>query len=233
MLTRRTRQEDTNPAYRLDMPDTNEYYFSLSQRFKLAKYVVFLSLILFIVFMVTGYGEEITVENLRYLLKYMDTQQGSVSENYTDFRYDVVDGADFHLYKGDLVVSGTDGFDIYDINGKHILNAKYEYLNPTLLVSEQYILVYDLGGNSFSLYNSFGLLYEETLNYPIGCASIGDTGNFLIVTRAKEYRSVVYCYNKDFKRIYSWHSSDKYVLSATMDPLGPQFVIAASTVSIY
>ena len=72
MLTRRTRQEDTNPAYRLDMPDTNEYYFSLSQRFKLAKYVVFLSLILFIVFMVTGYGEEITVENLRYLLKYMD-----------------------------------------------------------------------------------------------------------------------------------------------------------------
>ncbi len=232
MFFKRRKAKESEPfSYHDELPETNEYYFALSHRFKIAKYLSFLTLILFIVFMVSRFGNEITVENLRYILKYMDTKQGSISRTYSDIQYDSVGNADFALYKGDLTVVGTDGMHIYDINGKSILSAKYGYLNPKVLVSDQYVLIYDLSGSSFSVYNSFGLLYEETLDYPISSAAISDSGMFLIATRTKEYRSVVYCYNKDFKRIYNWYSSDKYVLSTSIDSDGSQFIISACNVT--
>ncbi|MBO4265186.1 MAG: hypothetical protein J5922_03820 [Clostridia bacterium] len=208
----------------------NEYYLKISRKFRLAKYITFFMLIIFIVIMITSFGENITVENLRYVLKYIDTQSSTPQSGYQDIQYGATSG-NFALYKGDLVVVDTMGLHIYDRNSKTLLSSSFKYVCPTVLVSDKYILVYDLGGTSYSVFNSFGLVYEETLDYPISHASISPDGTFIISTRTKEYRSAVYFYNKDFKRAYSWYSADKYVIATSILSDGSKFLISSVSAS--
>lgn len=194
----------------------NSYYLVLSGRFKLAKYVSICFLVVFLLSTILLFRDEVTVENLRYLIK--DFEMGD-SLNLTTgdkIKYDADTQLDLDMYKGDLVVAGSSYFYLCDLQGNKRLNEESVFSNPVVISSNKYLLVYGLSEYTYTLYNTFSKLHTETFDYPITGAAVSDSGLYAIVTRTAEYRSVVYLYNSSFERIGAVYK-DKYVMDVCFD----------------
>lgn len=204
------------------------YYFRIAKRFRVLTYLLLAVMVIFIIVMFSVNRDEITVENLRYFLRYIDTRQAEKSATTDTIIYgDTESIVRFGIYRNGLVVVGNDRVQIFDLTGEEILDINQSNAAPQLLTSDEYMLIYNIGGTTFQLYNSLAKKYEESYSYPIGCAALGNTGAFLITTRSMEYRSVVNVYNRDFEQIYRWYSPDKHVMDAAFRDGDKEFMIAA------
>ena len=182
----------------------------------------------FMIAMFSVYRDEITVENLKYFLRYIDTRQAEKSATTDTIIYNDTESiVQFGVYKNGLVVVGYDRVQIFDLTGEAILDIDQSNSAPQLVSSDEYMLIYNIGGTTFQVYNSLSKEYEASLEYPISCAAVGDTGTFLIASRAMEYRSVVCVYNKNFEQIYRWYTPDKLVMDADFRDGDKEFLIAA------
>ena len=203
------------------------YYFRIAKRFRILTYILLAVMVVFIIVMFSVNRDEITVENLRYFLRYIDTRQAEKSATTDTIVYgDTESIVRFGIYRGGLVVVGNDRVQIFDLTGEEILDINQSNASPQLLTSDEYMLIYNIGGTTFQLYNSLSKKYEESYSYPIGCAALGDTGTFLITTRSMEYRSVVNVYNRDFEQIYRWYSPDKHIMDACFRDGDEEFMLA-------
>ncbi|MBQ7298817.1 MAG: hypothetical protein IJW77_03150 [Clostridia bacterium] len=203
------------------------YYFKIAKRFRILSFVLLGVMIVFIIVMFSVNRDEITVENLRYFLRYIDTRQAEKSATTDTIVYgDTESIVRFGVYRNGLVVVGNDRVQIFDLTGEEILDINQSNAAPQLLTSDEYMLIYNIGGTTFQLYNSLSKEYEESYDYPIGCAALGDTGTFLVTTRSMEYRSVVQVYDREFAQIYRWYSPDKHVMDAAFREGDREFVLA-------
>jgi len=198
----------------------------LSGRFKTVKYITLCCLVVFLLLAVILFREDITVENLRYLLK--DFEIGdNINKTYNDtITYDSDLQVNLSLYKGDLVVAGSSYFFLCDLQGNKRLNEDSVFSNPVVLTSDKYLLVYGLSENTYTVYNTFSQLHTETLDYPISAAAVSDKGMYAIVTRSAEYRSVVYLYNQNFDRIGAVYK-DKYIIDVKFNPDSSELLITS------
>ncbi len=204
------------------------YYFRIAKRFRILTYILLGVMIVFIITMFSVNRDEITVENLRYFLRYIDTRQAEKSATTDTIVFGDTEAiVRFGVYRGGLAVIGRDRVQIFDLTGEEILDINQSNAAPQLLTSDEYMMIYNIGGTTFQLYNSLSREYEESYAYPIGCAALGDSGAFLVTTRSMEYRSVVNVYNKNFSQIYRWYSPDKHVMDASFRDGDEEFVIAA------
>ena len=204
------------------------YYFRIAKRFRILSFILLAVMTVFIIVMFSVNRDEITVENLRYFLRYIDTRQAEKSATTDTITYgDTESIVRFGVYRNGLVVVGKDRVQIFDLTGEEILDINQSNAAPQLLTSDEYMLIYNIGGTTFQLYNSLSKKYEESYSYPIGCAALGDTGAFLITTRSMEYRSVVNVYNRQFEQIYRWYSPDKHIMDACFRDGDKEFALAA------
>ncbi len=205
-----------------------EYYFRIAKRMRILMGILIGVMSVFIVVMFSTFRDEITVENLQYFLRYIDTRQAEKSATTDAIVYNDTESiVRFGVYKNGLVVVGYDRVQIYDLTGEEILDINQSNASPQLVTSDEYMLIYNIGGTTFQVYNSLSKEYEESLSYPISCAAVGDTGTFLVATRAMEYRSVVTVYNKKFEQIYRWYTPDKLVMDADFRDGDKEFMISA------
>ncbi len=210
-----------------EAPEENEYYISVSRKFKLARYITLLVLILFSLVMISFYSEDITLENFRYLMKYFD-EKSPQNENITgDIYYNTGTQLRLGVYKNDFVSADTSGINLHSVKGEIILSDKQAYSNPELVTSGRYLIMYDLGGYSYSIYNSFSRLVDEEYLYPISNAAMSDSGAYAIVTKAAGYRSAVYVYDRNFSRVGQIFK-DKYIMNIAMSSTGEKLIIAYS-----
>ncbi len=208
--------------------EDSAYYFRIARRMRVIMVGLILCLAVFVVAMFSLNREEITVENLKYFLRYIDTRQAEKSAATDTIVYDEIDSIlRFGVYKNALVAVGYDQVQVYDLTGEAIMDINQVNSTPILLTGDKYMMVYNLGGMTFQLYSSIAKEYEESFPYGIGVAALGDTGRFLVSTRTMEYRSVVYVYDKDFEQIYRWYTPDKLVMDAAFRPGDKEFIIAA------
>ncbi len=206
----------------------SKYYFRLAKRFRILVIALTAILCVFVVLMYSSYREEITVENLRYFLRYIDTRQAEKAATTDVLVYDEIESiVRFGVYKNGLCVVGYDEIQLYDITGEAILDLNQTNASPNLLSGDRYMLVYNIGGMTFQVYNSLKCVYNGSYTYGIGCAAMSDEGSFLISTRSMEYRSVVNVYDRDFNIIYRWNTPDKLVMATDFRDDGKEFLIAA------
>lgn len=215
---------------KIDAPEkkskVNSYFLVLSGRFKTAKYISVCVLVVFLLSTILLFRDEVTVENLRYLIK--DFEMGdSINLSSDDkIKYDVDTQLDLDMYKGDLVVAGSSYFYLCDLQGNKRLNEESVFTNPVVVSSDKYLLVYGLSEYTYTLYNTFSKLHTETFDYPITGAAVSDKGLYAIVTRTTEYRSVVYLYNSSFERIGAVYK-DKYIMDVSFNHDGSELLITS------
>ena len=110
--------------------DTNEFS-TVSSKIKRIRYVIASIFIIFVIFAVFSYREDLTVENFRYLMKYVNVKPvtfGSSENAQILFESDM--STVTSSFKEDLVVASKSAVKIYDLSSKEILSSDTSLMNP-------------------------------------------------------------------------------------------------------
>lgn len=167
----------------------------------------------------------ITYDNFYYFIKDFDTI--IATEEYSSFRvdYSYEDLRSYIGYKGGVATIGQSSLTIYSATGQKTGKFYHTYSSPEIKGGANYLIIYDQGGNDFSIYNSFARLYSEHLTYPISLIEMCDSGEFVVVTTNNEYRSVLYFYNSDFDCIGAYYYNE-YVTSVALSSEGKYMLVS-------
>lgn len=195
--------------------DNKNNYSETSSKIKKIRYAIVVIFVIFIIFAVFSYREDLTVENFRYLMKYVNVKPITFgNDENAQINFEPDSSTVTSSFKEDLVVASKTAVKIYDLSSKEILSDDVSLVRPVISTSDKYFAVYDLGAKYFGLYNSFSKLWEKNFDYPIYDVAIDDDGSFLVATASKGYTSALMAYNSNFKNTFNWRSADKYILSA-------------------
>lgn len=211
-----------------ETPTVEQYYELRARRLSHVRYTCLLLTVLFIVYGFAVHGEELTSENFRYMLKFLDLTDAETEEAPTDVRFDYAEGNIGGIYKGDLAVLNTDGLTVYSREagtaGDRLFQETFRMEDPQLAVTEQNIFAYDLGGNEVRMFNSYSQIARLSMDYPIYGFSASDSGNFAVITSEKNYRTAVYVYDSYARQIYKRLLSDTYIDQVSLSPDGSRFI---------
>ncbi len=189
-------------------PKADEYLSSVSKKYRFAKYITVLCLVVFLLFSFTFMRNDITLENLRYLLKFISFTNTETSITASKINYATGDPNRLELFIGDLCTLSPSGYALYDSYGNQIMSERINYASPVLKVSEHFALCYDLDGNEYTVLNTFTKLSGGITEYPITDACIADDGSFAIASSSREYRTAITLYNSDFEAISKIYKND-------------------------
>ena len=208
--------------------EPNEDYLALARKLRLAKLIVWLALLIFVVGMLGARRSELTVENFQYLTRFLqnETSVYSYAAGSRTITFDQTPELDAAVYRGDIVIAGSASLNIFTTGGNSVLDASTFLTKPVIRTSAGRMLVYDLGGYSFAVYNSFSKLHGETFSYPIYAGDIADNNRFAIVTRSQDYRSVVQLYDENFT-LCAKISKEKLVTGVQFNDSGDQLLISS------
>ena len=205
-------------------PGANGYYLKISDRIGHIKWICVILLVVTVAASVIFARDEMSLHNFTYLVKHFDVNSADNAENFSVLRYDSNGSYNFGFYKDDLVIVSSTSVEYYDMKGNPVLSKNHSISNPRLVSTDGYLYVYDQGGYSYSVYDSFFNLKNEVCDYPISKIAASDSGVFAVVTKDINYRSAVYIYDKSFKLLSSV-LKDKIVIDVSLARDGSRVLI--------
>lgn len=199
------------------------YYGFLANKYRNARKIVLVFLVLFLAMMVIFGYRNMKISNFRYLLKYQTINAFTLDDVYTDVVHSAGGGAAFALYKGDLAVLGEDKISLYRLDDELIYKEYTSGEKYTLAVGEKYYAVYQTGGKTIALYDSFSRVYDAAFEAPVGLVCLGDSGAVGVYT--KENGSTVTVYGDGFSEKFQWQSSSRVVLDMAFSADGAKLAV--------
>ncbi len=210
-----------------DAPARNPYYDKVASGYRTAQY---LTLFLLVVVILAGFimgSESVTYANLIYLLRDFDTVlSASGGETVPMIRYSADDDRQYLAYRDGLTLVDQAGVEMFNSAGRRTLSDDPAFADPRAAASDQYMLVYDLGGESYALYNSLARIYTGTLDFPISGGAVSDSGMYAVVTGTREYTSAVLLYSRNNK-LKNRFLKDKYVIDVAISDDGERIAIVS------
>lgn len=114
--------------------------------------------------------------------------------------------SDFDTYKGDIITGNKDGAKRINMSGKVIWDQPYTMISPQILIEDSYILIADIGGNEFYLFNNKGVVYGQKSNYPILLAEVTASGQAVIVEENRDAH-IITVYDNEGKYTFKRNTS--------------------------
>ena len=208
----------------------NEYYEAVSQRFGLAQVFLYLALLAFVAVSLLTNTNLITYQNLYYFVKDLNATTERVDVLHSDaISYPTDVSQDFALYRQGLAVAGNTSVTVFTSTGRQTVSRNVQYQNPVAVGTGKYLLVYELEGNQYSLYNSYTQIHTGKSSAPIRCATMSPCGMYAVVTESEQYSSVVELYSNDFELLGRYQYPD-YVTDVAIDEKGNHLAILVSRV---
>ena len=204
---------------------TDVYLAKVSYRYEYFKRI--LSIALVIVTLALLFSGNLTYNKLYYLAKDVKLAGDYVNSVHDTITYNAGNSQSFATYREGLVVASREKMSIYSAGGRELFSSNHTYGNPKLVSSERYVLLYDVGGKQFSLYNSFSQVNGAVLDYSIYGASLANTGDFALITKGEKYNSIVRVYKQNGDK-YDYNFRDGYVTSVSISEDGARLAVALS-----
>ncbi len=208
-------------------PAVEPYYSAVSKKFRTAKHITAILLVVLLIFSFSFMRDDITLENLRYLLKFISFTNTETSITATKINYPSGDPNKLDLFIGDLCTLSPEGYALYDSRGNQIMSEDIKYSSPVLKAGKRFALCYDLDGTSFTVLNTFTKLFEGSTEYPITDGSIADDGSFAIASSSREYRTAITLYNSDFTPTIRIYKND-HLMALELKPDVSQLAVMTS-----
>jgi len=180
-----------------DFAAQNPYHAAIARGYHIAQLTLFSLLACFIILSMLIRSDDITYENLFYLFKDIHAAVDSTDVTFSTLVYDADETQNFATYRGGLAVAGESGLTVFTATGRQTLTQSLHMTAPQLLTSSRYVLVYEQGGEDFSLYNSFARLHTGKMGGRIHCAAISDAGWFAIAAQKDAGSAVISVYDKN------------------------------------
>ena len=172
-------------------PQINRYYYKISRKYMTVGILFMLLLVLYLICVMAFFGEYVTYENLRYLIRDFSAMSVPGSGDFTKIVYNGSDDMTFSVFRGGVAACDGDSYLYYDTGGINLISDKMNYADPVLVPSEKYLLAYDLSGNGYAIYNQLTRIVQRETEGRIMAGDIADDGSCILVTRSRETRFVV------------------------------------------
>ncbi|MCL2518276.1 MAG: DUF5711 family protein [Oscillospiraceae bacterium] len=213
---------------RTKTPAENPYYLNISKRLKFIKRILTFVFVVYLLSIIVIYRDEITPENFRYLIKYLDTNSPEYTGQTRTITYDSAAEFQGGVFKGDLAIVRSRYVDLYNMLGNKILSYNISYSKPVLLTSKKYMLVYAQGEYSYTINNAFTQLHTETFQFPIYLAALSDEGLYALVSKSIDYSAVIYVYDKNFNNRSKIYKDNKNVYCIKINSAGTEMLIISN-----
>lgn len=201
---------------------TDIYLAKASYRYDYFRRILCLVLVVVIAFFLLS--GNLSYEKFFYLTKDIKLANDYVNSVHDTITYNSGNSQVFASYRGGLAVASRESISIFSAGGRELLSSNHSYGNPQIATSKKRVLLYDVGGKQFSLYNSFSKISEERLEYTIYGANMAENGDFAIITKSEKYDSVVRVYKQNGK-IYNYSFSSGRVCAAALSDNGKQLAV--------
>ncbi len=203
----------------MDNKTIGNYYKKSAFSVKLLRYAVILVFIVFLISCTLIYRNDITVENIQFLAKYITLGGGSSRYYDEEFSINAYDDSQIFMLRDNVAIVNNTGVALHELSGNKLFNYSYSYSTPAFVSDEHNILIYDIDGSEISIFNSFSRVYSQKYPYSVRCADINDNG-FAIITSEKGFRSALVIYNSNYDEIFRWLSEENYLSALSLSPNG-------------
>lgn len=210
-----------------ETPSVEEYYISLARKTAVLRYACLILIVLLIVYSLSFRNDVITIDNFRYMLKFIDIKGDADAPKGTALSFDGSSGSKGLLYKGDLAVINDSGLTVVGWDGNILLRSSFSYDHPIIAENGINLFCCDMGSKEVRIYNSYSLISTVTFDYPVLDLAVSQSGGFAVVGSSKGYRSAVFIYDKEFRLVFTRNVGDKYVDFADISANGKSFITAA------
>ncbi|MBQ9131281.1 MAG: hypothetical protein IJX62_02250 [Clostridia bacterium] len=207
----------------------NEYYEQISAKLGILQVILYLSLLAFVVLSFMANTNLITYQNFYHFFKDLNASAEAIDVTNTDsVSYPADEEQSFTLYRKGLAVAGNHSVTVFTATGRQTVSQSVNYQNPIAVGAGKYLLVYDLGGTQYSLYNSYTQVYAGKADYPIHGATVSNSGTYALISSSAEYTSVVSLYNDRFALINRYNKVG-YVTDVAINDRGNLIALLTST----
>ncbi|MDL2286950.1 DUF5711 family protein [Eubacteriales bacterium OttesenSCG-928-G02] len=208
-------------------PTVNEYYGGLAKRANRIMMLVGLLLVTFIIFSFTFYTEHLTIENLRYMLKFVEFDSTPVASNGTEIIFDNDLKSTGALIKGDIAVVDTNGLRIYDNKGQRIFRYSNYYTNPLTAYNGKNLIVCEKNTNSIKIFSSYSELHTANFAYPVLNICAAETGRYAVMTASKGFKSGFEVFDSNYRIIFYQYYTEKHTTSFNLSADGKNIAVCA------
>ncbi len=209
----------------MDNKTIGNYYKKSAFTVKLLRYAVILIFIVFLISCTLIYRNDITVENIQFLTKYITLGGGSSRYYDHEFSINAFDDSQVFMLRDNLAIVNNTGIALHELSGNKLFNYSYSYSTPAYVSDEHNILIYDIDGNEISIFNSFSRVYSQKYPYSVRCADINENG-FAVITGEKGYRSALIVYNNNYDEVFKWLSEENYMSALSLSSNGRNAAVA-------
>lgn len=196
------------------------YYRRASSVLKLVRFAVLLGFVVFAVFCIGFFKDNITVDNLRYLLKYLDLSAADNTPSDAEITLDNGSGVSYVLVGNDLAVLGKNGIGLYDFAGNKLYQYDMQLASPAGAFQLGKPCLFTIPTAKTLPYSTrFPRCLKSILITDVKSASLNGLGSFAVITSEKTYRSGVVVFDRDGKETFRWMSPDKYLTGTRSMPM--------------
>lgn len=174
-------------------------------------------LLFVLVFCIFHYQEDLNPDNIRRMVSYIDKLTFSGSQTDT-FTFDAGLSTSYEAFDVGIATVSGGNFRFIPPFEDMDYTEQIKYSQPKLRVADKSIFVYDLGGKGISRMNSYSRLAETTMESKILALAPGDNGRCAVVTDEEGYRTALTVFDKHFKEIYKWQSSEHFAFLPALSP---------------
>lgn len=203
----------------------NRYYANVADRYRICGFLMILLLAVLSGSLMLVYGEYITYDNFVYMMRDFDSVTSS-GDNFAEVTYEAQERASFESFRDGFAVIGTGRVTLFDRTGVELCSESESFSYPAGSSSEKYLLAYDVGGKTYSIYNSVTRVMKSTTEKPIVSASVSDTGAYIITTESKDAKYLTELYTSAFRKSMTVYK-DKYVIASAISGDGDTFALAS------
>lgn len=169
------------------------------------------------VYYIWTYQEELNADNFRRVLSFLDSKSAEGGE-IRDFTFE--QGLDTIYAPLDIGMATYSGgnYNFLSAYSTGNFTQQLSFGSAHMVSSDKKVLIYDQGGKSFALLNSYSLLHKQTLDSPIVSASLNREGSYSIITNQTDYRSALTVWDKKDHQIFQWKTAQHYLLLSSVSP---------------
>ncbi len=198
----------------------NQYYENVSARLGILQVILYFSLFAFVVLSFARNTNLITYRNFYYFFKDLDASAEQIDVWHSDsVSYPTSDEQSFTLYRGGLAVAGNNSITVFTATGRQTVSQTVNYHAPRAEGAGKYLLVYEMGGTQYSLYNSYTQVFSSKSEYPIYGAAVSDSGMYALLSSDAQHTSVVTLYSNNFSLLNRYSKND-YITDVSINEKG-------------
>ncbi len=207
--------------------ETKTHYKRYATAFMLTKYLCLILALVMLLYGFTFLTEEISMDNFRYLLSFITSDEKDVSE-YNTIYYDNDANNDFALVRGDLAVVNSGGSAVYSMSGKRrSVDTTLRMDHPMTLSSAKQFFVFDIGGTELVVKSSLETVTRLNFEYPIWAVDVAQNGVYAVASAEKDSRSTVFVYDEKNREFYKCAHGSLYTVSVALNDSAEKLLVAS------